>query len=338
MKAIASTQHPQNNDIEITPAGRELIVQSGEPAIPHELLPFVAEWGNISYQQSGAHQILTQSFTNSLYGIYIYHFVMNEPTELILHCGEALVCMLFGMQGSVRIPTRGAEDLHFESDHFGFTYLSKGRHVLRVSAGISEIFQIRLSPVLLEELAENRQEIKELLDLLEADDHYAIGKEPLPMNYIIRQTLEDMRCCVETGAGLLMEFRVMITNLLNLYRKAFNGQTYYRKLSAHPNKDTLILIRSEIRRAPNIQQHSFRYFSTKYNLSESTLGRAFTTVFGKGLHEFVTEQCMIKADVLLLKSGSSIDDVAFELGYADRSGFLKAYKKFHGITPKQLKH
>ncbi len=337
MKTVVSTHHPQNNYMEIVLAGIAPNAPGRAAAIPHELLPFITEWGDIGYQQSGGNQILVQSFNNALYGIYIYRFVMNQPCELILSCQQGLVSMFFGMQGSVRVSGKEAKDLLFEPDHFGFSYLSQGSHGIQVSGGVSELFQIRLSPVLLEELAENRQEIKELLELLEEGDHRTKGPEPLPMSHLIRQTLEDMRCCVETGTGLLMEFRVMIINLLNLYRKILSGQTNYKKLSAHPNKDILILIRSEIRRAPNIQQHSFRYFSSKYNLSESTLGRAFTTVFGKGLHEFVTEQCMIRADLLLLKSGASIDDVAYELGYADRSGFLKAYKKYHGITPKQLK-
>lgn len=84
----------------------------------------------------------------------------------------------------------------------------------------------------------------------------------------------------------------------------------------------------EIMEKPNIKLHCIKYFSRKYNISPSTLQRIFKAQLRTSLHQYVTVECMKKAVRLRNDNWMNMDDIAEELGYADRSGFSKIFHRF----------
>ena len=110
---------------------------------------------------------------------------------------------------------------------------------------------------------------------------------------------------------------------------------YFSRLPWTPYRDTMIRIHTDITQQPNIRAHSLSQFARKYNMSESTLKRSFKASFKKPLHKMVTAICMERALWLLKDSVLSVEEMAAVLGYQEKSGFIRAFKRYYGKTPKQ---
>ncbi len=120
------------------------------------------------------------------------------------------------------------------------------------------------------------------------------------------------------------KFREAFDNLARLY----SNIEQVRIPVIIPQLDTLLKIQEEISQHPNIRLHTVSYFARKHHIGGSTLKRVFKQHFQITLHDFVMIKCMQKAQRLMENKTLSIVSIAEELGYADRSGFLRTYKKF----------
>ena len=63
----------------------------------------------------------------------------------------------------------------------------------------------------------------------------------------------------------------------------------------------------------------------------------FSSVMQVPLHRFVLRMRLIKARSLLFESTLSIENVAFESGFASLSQFYVHFRKAYGLTPRQLR-
>lgn len=307
----------------------EIPLKGTPTEIPLQLAPHIANWATATYQQCDFGDLLSQTFLHKLYRIYIYRFFAERPACLPLHCTEGAVVLQLVTQGPVKSVVEGIGEILLQTGQYNFFYLPAGTHTLCLSAGEYESIYIMLGATLLEELAESREEMNELLGYLRHSRKTGAGLTPRSMDYRMQELLKGMRNCRETGGNLLVEFSTNIRNLLNLYRKSLNDVEYSLQLRASGYMTAMMSIREEIVRNPSIQQHTLNYFSRKHNMSQSTLKRYFKAVFNKTLHEFVREECMKKAFWMRNNVAVSLDDIADEVGYADKSGFLKSFKQFH---------
>jgi AraC-like DNA-binding protein len=76
------------------------------------------------------------------------------------------------------------------------------------------------------------------------------------------------------------------------------------------------------------------------NMSYSHFARLFRENYGRSCKEYIQYIRMNKAQDLLFNSEFDLDYIAQETGFYDCSHFIRQYKKWRGITPKQerLKH
>jgi AraC-like DNA-binding protein len=307
----------------------EIPLKGTPTEIPLQLAPLVANWATATYQQCDFGDLLSQTFLYKFYHIYIYRFLAERPACLPLQCTEGAVVLQLVTQGPIKSVIEGLGEILLQTGQYNFFYLPAGTHALCLSTGEYESIYIVLGVTFLEELAESREEMNELLGYLRRSHKTGAGLTPRSMDYRMQELIKSMRSCRETGANLLVEFSTNIRNLLNLYRKSLNDAEYSLQLRAAGYMTAMISIREEIIRNPSIQQHTLTYFSRKHNMSQSTLKRYFKAVFSKTLHEFVREECMKKASWMRNNVAVSLDDIADEVGYADKSGFLKSFKQFH---------
>lgn len=307
----------------------EIRVKGTPMEIPLQVAPFVANWATVTYQRCDFGNLLSQTFLYKSYRIYIYRFFAERPACLPLYCEGGAVVLQLATLGPVKSVIEGLGEILLQSGEYNFFYLPAGTHAICLGAGEYESIYIVLGASLLEELAESREEVKELLTHLHLSSTSGAGLTPRSMDYRMQELVKCMRNCQETGGNLLVEFSTNISNILNLYRKSFNEAGYCMQLRAANYMASMISIRDEVLRNPSIHEHTLAYFARKHNMSQSTLKRYFKAVFNKTLHEFVREECMKKATWMRNNAAVSLDDIADEVGYADKSGFLKSYKQYH---------
>lgn len=71
------------------------------------------------------------------------------------------------------------------------------------------------------------------------------------------------------------------------------------------------------------------------NMSYSNFAKLFRENYGRSCKEYINYIRMNKAQDLLLNSDFDLDYIAQETGFYDCSHFIRQYKKWCGITPKQ---
>lgn len=72
-------------------------------------------------------------------------------------------------------------------------------------------------------------------------------------------------------------------------------------------------------------------------VNEYTIGRIFPVLFGVTLSEYIRKRKLTLAGRDLVQNNMKIIDVAMSYGYDSATAFSRAFFKFHGIKPSELK-
>ena len=76
--------------------------------------------------------------------------------------------------------------------------------------------------------------------------------------------------------------------------------------------------------------------SEKFHLTPSYILRIFKKETGTGALDYI-HRARIRLGKELLKEGKTVQEAALLLGYIDARGFIRAFKRYEGITPGQFK-
>ena len=67
------------------------------------------------------------------------------------------------------------------------------------------------------------------------------------------------------------------------------------------------------------------------------LKKGFKELFGVTVYDFIQEQRMLQAKMLLTTTDSTVSQVADRIGFSSLSNFSSAFKKYSGVSPSELK-
>lgn len=82
---------------------------------------------------------------------------------------------------------------------------------------------------------------------------------------------------------------------------------------------------------------SISNIAEEFNINPVYLSRLFKEQTGEGLLDFINKIRLEEAKKLLKKSDLSIGDIAVKMGYLNSNAFIRAFKKYEGITPGQYR-
>ncbi|MGL4697001.1 AraC family transcriptional regulator [Enterococcus larvae] len=85
------------------------------------------------------------------------------------------------------------------------------------------------------------------------------------------------------------------------------------------------------------EEISYDELSKMMGYSIYHLQRLFLMVAGVSLSEYIRCRRLSKAAQELISQNSKIIDLAYKYGYSSPTSFNRAFKAFHGVTPKELK-
>ncbi|WP_317050648.1 helix-turn-helix transcriptional regulator, partial [Clostridium neonatale] len=76
----------------------------------------------------------------------------------------------------------------------------------------------------------------------------------------------------------------------------------------------------------------------EFNFSKEYLARYFKKKMGMSMQEYINYLRISNAKRLLCSSNLNIKEIAKELGFIDEKYFLKLFKKYENLTPKQFRN
>ncbi len=88
----------------------------------------------------------------------------------------------------------------------------------------------------------------------------------------------------------------------------------------------------------NIKTASLADFAAKQGYNSNYIGRLIKNKTGKSFSELFTVYRIARAKQLLIESNFTIEDIAYEIGYSNASGFYKQFFSVVGIKPNEYRN
>jgi AraC-like DNA-binding protein len=241
------------------------------------------------------------------------HFVSNEPA-IVLQIVLSENMQIIYPDGSINQQGR----------KIGMQYMSpETPYVMQLQAGQKyHCAYIGLSLRLLKELS---NAFPMLSALLNTSTSLMLPMERL--SSFIRTELDKMKSSLLSGKALIQYARNRISDIVISYLEIIHRKD---KVLLYDNK-----VASLINKVNSNPETNFSVAEQAQilGLTERSLEVAFKQKKGVTLQLYVQQQRIAKAKVLLLSSGRSVADIAFETGYSDPSYFNRVFKQVTGISP-----
>lgn len=100
-------------------------------------------------------------------------------------------------------------------------------------------------------------------------------------------------------------------------------------------KDKIVLAKTilmeQMQQPPTIAE-----LSLSVGINQCYLKKGFRELFGTTIYEFIQNQRMQKAQLLLKSTQQSISEIADQVGFSNHSSFSSAFKKYTGLLPSEF--
>ena len=93
----------------------------------------------------------------------------------------------------------------------------------------------------------------------------------------------------------------------------------------------------DLHRLPDLEHQSVRSLGAYYNVSERHLGRLCNEFLGMKAEDFILYRKYLASLAGLHNPAVSLTEVAYASGFYDQSHFIREFKAFTGLTPKQYR-
>jgi AraC-like DNA-binding protein len=158
--------------------------------------------------------------------------------------------------------------------------------------------------------------------------------EAHPLTSAARLALESIRRCPFAGACRCMALSARCHDLLVEFLSALSSQP------PTPPSPSLASVTDRIRTAAEILHRNLEHppsvadLASQAGLSETTLKRGFSQVFGTTVYGYVRSRRMEHAHRLLESGAATVLEAATLVGYSNPSNFAAAFRRQFGLNPK----
>ncbi|MUG99389.1 AraC family transcriptional regulator [Scytonema sp. UIC 10036] len=197
----------------------------------------------------------------------------------------------------------------------------------------SESFQtelsIHLQPELVEQVAQASEMDTERLNLI---NHFC--KQDLNLQHIAMLLLAELRSDGMMGRLYVESLtQALVIHLLRHYSEVAQTKTSEnRNLTRTQLQQAIDYIHAHLDRDLSLVQ-----IAQVINISPTYFASLFKRATGISPHQYVIQQRVERAKMMLLKTDLSISDIALQVGFSSQSHLTQQFKRFTGMTPKQVR-
>ncbi len=210
------------------------------------------------------------------------------------------------------------ETEHWEKGRFQRVYI--GIEPKLMFAGLSAAQLVELPPKVQQATTSDRSQ-----------PFYRQGRTTLEMQQLLHQILS----CPFQGLMKRMYLEAKALELITLQFTQFQEQNSQPKVKKG-DRDRLYQAK-EILIASLENPPSLRELAKQVGISDFKLKRGFRDCFGTTVFKYLHDYRLEQAKKLLLQGEMSVEQVLYQVGFASRSYFAKAFRQKFGINPSQLR-
>jgi AraC family transcriptional regulator len=199
----------------------------------------------------------------------------------------------------------------------------------RNEGDICSPLHICLKPESIEQVARSSEIAPDRLDLVNC-----FAKQDLQLHHIAMLFLAELRSGGIMGRLYIESLtQALIIHLLR----------HYSTVKQTITSENRNLTRTQLQQATEyIQTHLDRDLSlfqiaSIINISPTYFASLFKQAMGTSPHQYVIQQRVERAKVMLKKTDLAIADIALQVGFSSQSHLTQQFKRLTGVTPKQVR-
>lgn len=300
------------------------------PQAPPYTSAIMLPYADAVFMEGSFGSLLIQETAGTAFHLRLHTFQVNHSTALTISVAQPSATLTYMLQGHASVASYLLEDLHYY-----LFYIPSGSHPVQLEPGHHILLHVELPAFLLERLAGKHSEIQEVWDRVRTNHPICLRQDGFRINARIGEVLNRLLyCCFEeTERELYQQARVL--DLLLLYAEDitntsenFPGRYNFSEADIRAVLDAEYLqVKSAADALP------IKDIARKINLHPRKMQAGFKFLFGRNVHKMSMEARMYKAKVLLMEGRQSLSEIAWETGYCNASSFIRAFKRYVGITP-----
>lgn len=188
---------------------------------------------------------------------------------------------------------------------------------------------IWLKPELIKQAAEASELDIDRLDLVNS-----FGQQDSQLHHIAMLLLAELQTNALMGQLYVESLtQVLVIHLLRHYSTFTQPITFEnRSLSNTRLQQAIEYIHAHLDRELSLAE-----VARVVNISPTYFANLFKRAMGISPHQYVVQQRVERAKLLLLKTDLAIADIALQVGFSNQSHLTRHFKRLIGVTPKQVR-
>ncbi|WP_164974269.1 helix-turn-helix domain-containing protein [Filimonas effusa] len=295
--------------------------------------------GNHSCRRYDFGYIISQEIPVGKHTFHRFYTISDRSITLYPFHDESSIGIMYNLKGSYSCQiTPYTELLQTRTGDYGPYYAPVGANEVQVGPGFSGALQILLqTDELLEGLAEVIPDMKILLNL--ALQHSPKGRPValLRMNTVVRDQVNRVGLYdpkIQHHSIYFHSILYILATELTKHLHEYNRQ----KSDGETSREKVERVHDFILESPSLRTCTMDYLSQLAGLSEASLRKTFKQLYNQPIQNFVRTQCLQKAaDLLRQDTDMRIEDIAYEVGYANQANLSNAFKAMYGMYPRDYR-
>ena len=311
-----------------------------EVPVPDELRPNVIPMGasELSCRHYDFGYILQQHFPIGHHTLYRFVVQTERKITVYAHHDSPFIGVLYNTRGAFSCMLQTELYISTKKGDYGAFYSPPWVNEIMIEPSIMSAVLLVLAPdSLMQSIADFSPPIQLLLQQLTQQERQGNALTLLRMNSRVKEQIRLIGLFDETSQHPEFYFQGILYNLLTELARQLHSQQQPVG-PQEKSKDKMKRVYEFIVAQPNLRTCTMEYLSQLAGVSEANLRKLFRQVYDQPIQQFVRQQCLQKAARMLQESASyRLEDIAFEVGYANQANLSNAFKALFGIYPQEFR-
>jgi AraC-like DNA-binding protein len=283
--------------------------------------------------------ILHQQIPLGVHSIDRFFVVSDRQVPVYAYHHSPLIGILYNIKGSYSCRLQHDEQLiNTKAGDYGPYYTAAGANQVLVPAGISGALHILLQPdPLVTSMAAFSPAIQSLLHQLHTEAPGGQAVALLRMNSRTKESINRIPLYEAHIQPAEIYYQGILYNLITELARQLHQYAQQSREEEKP-REKVRKVHDFIVSQPNLRTCTMDHLSEIAGLSGANLRKLFKQAYHQPIQHFVRQQCLQKAASMLLEFATMrIEDIAFEVGYANQSNLSNAFKAAYGMYPRDYR-
>ncbi|MFB6453790.1 helix-turn-helix domain-containing protein [Chitinophaga sp. Hz27] len=222
----------------------------------------------------------------------------------------------------------------FQQKHHAAAFIPSGKHKITFRPGQYIYFFFVLKSTYYKRLSKEYPVLIPLVKSLNENSYHLEILQTCRIDSGVIKLIKQLEQCNKTGIALDTSILSIIQDFIAKYTEQINtGISIPNKTTPEIIQEVKEYIISTVAKGP---RQSIDAIASKHYISPKTLTREFSKTFGLSIKKYKIQERM-KVAKNMLKQGSSIQELANQLGYSTVFNFRRAYYKHFSHWPEERK-